>query len=89
MKNSLVNQLVANYKKTLNPSSKWFTQDVADFKTNISRLSVKELEQKLGRISQYVNDNSFLSKQVNKEIKNMDKAGMFNINKMKAANCMD
>ena len=89
MKNSLVNQLVANFKKTLNPSSKWFAQDVADFKANVLRLSVKELEQKLGRFAALNDEKSTLNKVVRKEVKLMDKSGLFNVSNMKLANCMD
>ena len=89
MKTSLVNQLVANFKRTLNPSSKWFAQDVADFKANVSRLSVKELEQKLGRFNAMNDEKSTFNKAVKKEVRLMDKSGLFNVSNMKPANCMD
>lgn len=89
MKSSLVNQLVANFKKTLNPSSKWFAQDVADFKANVSRLSVKELEQKLGRFTALNDEKSTFNKTVKAEVKLMDKSGLFNVSSMKLENCLD
>jgi hypothetical protein len=89
MKQQLIKNLVSNYKKTLNPSSKWFTQDVQDFASRVSKLSVKEMEIKLGRISSLVDDNSLFNKKVKKEINFMAKGGMFNVSEMKPANCMD
>jgi hypothetical protein len=89
MKSSLISQLVANYKKTLNTSSKWFAQDLADFKANVSRLSVKELEVKLGRLTSLNDENSSFNKKVKKEVSLLNRGGMFDMSKMKAANCLD
>ena len=89
MKNSLVNQLVSNFKKTLNSTSKWFAQDVADFKANVSSLSVKELEQKLSRFTAMTDEKSTFNKVVKKEVSLMNNSGLFNVSNMKAVNCLD
>jgi hypothetical protein len=89
MKNSLITQLVATFKRTLNPSSKWFNQDVADFKANVSRLSVKELENKLGRFTALNDEKSSFNKSVKKEVKLMEREGMFNVSNIKPNNCLD
>jgi hypothetical protein len=77
-RDKLINKIVANYKQTLNQNSKWFSQDVQEFRKNLSVLSVKELIEKLARLS-YYNSQTF-ERQANREINTLDKAGMYNLN---------
>ena len=89
MKTSLVNELVANFKKTLKPSSKWFAQDVEDFKSNVEKLSVDELQIRWGNMNAMRNENSSFNKAIRAEEKKMLKSGMFNVGCMKPENCLD
>lgn len=86
MKKQLINKLVLNYKKTLNVNSKWYEQDLAVFKDNVSKLSLKELQDKLDRLNQY---DTTLVKKAKKEISKLNKAGMFDITNMSNKNCLD
>mgnify|MGYP001768575897 CR=1 FL=1 len=89
MKKQLINQVVASFKKSLNPNSKWYAQDLADFKARVSQLSVKELQEKAERLGAFYNPNSLLNRTANAEIKRMSKGGMFNVGNMKPENCLD
>lgn len=82
----LVNELVNEYKKTLDVNSKWYSEDLHSFKAQVSKLSASELKEKLERMS-FMNGKTF-AKQVSKEVRLMDKSGMFEAKKLGAYNAL-
>lgn len=79
--------LVKNYISGLNKSSKWYEQDIADYKCNIDNISNAKLKE------MYDNSIAFNSKSFEKivarEESKLLKAGMFDINKLKPQNSLD
>lgn len=89
MRKQLIQQLIEKYKKSLNQKSKWYSEDVKQYKKAISELSVDELNRKLGNISALVDNDSKFNRAVRKEITKLDNAGMYNISGMKPGNALD
>lgn len=89
MKKQLIDQVVKNFKTTLNSSSKWFIEDLSNFKKGVSEKSVKELEQMISNFNAMNDENSSFNRSIRSEEKRMLKCGMFNVNNMKPFNCLD
>jgi hypothetical protein len=87
MKKQLITQAVKLYKKSLNPKSKWFNQDVTDFKSQLENKSIAELKEQVSRLSVY--DSSKFKKDANKEVSKLNKGGMFDISNMSGKNALD
>lgn len=75
-------QLILVYKRTLRPNSKWFAQDLADFRRHISQKTTQEKQRILNNLRNLTEDDSPLAKEVEREIKSLDKAGMYDIRKI-------
>lgn len=88
-KQQLLKELLEQRKKSLNKNSKWYSQDIADYKENISKLSVKDLESRLEMFNAFSDPKSQFNKMANAEMKLMNKGGMYNIGNMKPTNCLD
>jgi len=84
-----IDKVIEAYKETLNPSSKWYEDDVNDFKRKISHKTEAELQQQLANILAISGKNQKFNSIVNKEINRMNKGGMFNVNAMKPINGLD
>lgn len=83
----LQKEVVAEYKKSANPNSKHYSQDLADFIRGIKTKTEGELKRNLANMKWL---NSKQSEQyVNHEVGKLDRAGMFNINRMKPKNALD
>ena len=89
MKKVLINQLVENFKTMLNPQSKFYKEDLANFKEKVSTLSVNELKERVGRMNAMNDENSEFNRAVRRETKRMEAAGMFDVGKMKQDNAID
>jgi len=89
MKKQLITQCAVLYAKTLNPKSKWLKQDIAEYKANLSTLSITDIRNRLSKLNAMQDVNSTFNKQVVKEVQLLDKAGMFNVSKMQSKNCLD
>jgi len=85
-KTSLVSQLLAEYKKTLNPASKWFADDLKSFQVAAAKMSAQEINEKLARL-RYMNGGA-MTKAVAKEVNKMQAGGMFEVKKMSAKNAL-
>jgi hypothetical protein len=81
-KGQIIAELVANFEKGLKKTSKHYNQDLQDYKKFVASDSIKGLKEKLER-SRVLNSKSF-EKMVEKEVRKMDRAGMFNPSKMTA-----
>lgn len=88
-KKELIKKLVSLYKLRLNPQSKFYTQDIQEYKERLSFDNVTELKRKLSNLESYSNEKSSFNKTVKKEISKMDKNGLFDINKIKSKNMLD
>jgi hypothetical protein len=89
MKKQLIAELTNLYKKSLNSSSKFYTQDVADFKKRAETKTEAQLRQQLANMKCIMGMDSKVNKIVNTEVKRMDKAGMFKVGNMKPVNALD
>ena len=85
---SIITAAIEQYKKTINPASKWYTQDIADFKQRISVLPTKEVERILNNLSSMNNGNSNFNKSVKSEVKALNKAGMFEMKNLSPNKCL-
>ena len=83
----LIAELLAEYRKSLNPSSKWFTQDIQEFKEKVSELRTSEVAERL-RNRRAFNSPAF-EKLVAKEEAKLNKAGMYDIGNMRPENALD
>ena len=82
-------KLVAEYKKSLNPSSKWYNEDLNTFKERLKGKKKSELERQLNNMLCINGSNVAFNNAIKKEMKKMEKAGMYNIKNMKATNALD
>lgn len=78
---------VAAYKKSLNTNSKFYEQDVADFIRNVKNETPAKSATMLGNQKWLNSEES--ERYVNHEVGKLDRAGMFNINRMKPKNALD
>jgi len=83
MKTALINDC----KNRLNKNSKWYSEDVADFKSNLNKVSDSRIKEMYSNIVAF-NSKSF-EKFVEKEERKLLKAGMYNMNNLKPQNCLD
>lgn len=74
----LIKKCVAEYTKTLNKKSKWYSADISEYRHNLSKLSKSDITTKLNNLKQLNSSTSALSKTVSKEISLLDRNGMFN-----------
>jgi hypothetical protein len=77
-------RLVRAYKKTLNPKCKYIKEYVQDYKKHVQKYSLTELKQQYEKWY-----GKATEKAVQREIKKMDKAGMFDIKKMKPSDALN
>lgn len=89
MKAQLIKKAVELYKLTLNTNSKFYADDVRDFKANISGLSETQINEKISRLNAITSNKSTFNKSVEKEMRKMDNAGMFNVSSMAPKNALD
>lgn len=88
-KDKLILEVVNEYKKTLNPKSKWFTSDLNEFRAKLEVMSVSEISEKLSRLRQFSDPKSDLNKKVNKEMNLLYKSGMYEVKNMGVKNSLD
>jgi len=88
-KQQLIKETIREYKKTLDPQSKWYQDDVVSFTTGIKKKTVSELQTTLGNLRSLNNPNSDLSRTVKKETRLLDNAGMFNIKNLSPIHALD
>ena len=84
-----IDKVIEAYKETLNPSSKWYEDDLNDFKCRISHKTESELMQQLANILAVSGKDKRVNSIVNNEINRMSRGGMFNVNTMKPINGLD
>lgn len=80
-------QAIELFKETLNPSSKFYAEDLQHFINGISLASKDHVRQTVNNLSYARSkkaDNDF-----NRETKRMEIAGMFNIGNMHPRNSLD
>jgi hypothetical protein len=80
-------ELLENYKKTLSKSSKWYNQDIEDFKQNLDKCSKTKLKEMYNNMIAF-NSEEFENK-IKEEENKLMKAGMYNITKMQPVNMLD
>ena len=68
-------QLVAIYESSLNKESKWYQEDLANYKSNIARITPEEQQHLLNNIKAL--NSKVFENFVNREVNKMDKAGMY------------
>ena len=83
MKKALIN----NHQSKLNKNSKWYQEDVADFKSNINKVSDSRIKEMYRNMVAF-NSKSF-EKWVAQEEGKMKKAGLFDMKNLKPQNCLD
>ena len=85
----MIAEMIEFKKRSLNPKSKWFTQDLQDYTDAVKRLSAPELLRAYNNIRAMNDKNSSFNKTVNKEILKMQKAGMYDVSRMSPKNALD
>lgn len=83
MKKALINDC----KNRLNKNSKWYNDDVVDFKNNLNKCSDSRIKEMYNN-SIVFNSKSF-EKFIDKEKEKLLKAGMYNMNNLKSQNSLD
>lgn len=77
----MISVLVENYKKTLNPKSKWLESDLKEYKDKLSLLPIEKVRERYNK-SVLINSKEYENK-INSYIDKMDKNGMFNLKRKK------
>ena len=85
----LIRQIIRLYTASQNAKSKWFAQDLADFKLAISLRTDKELKQQLANLNALAGNDSRFNRICDKEEKRMQRAGMYDLGNMKPKNALD
>ena len=79
--------LISNHQSKLNKDSKWYHEDVADFKNNLNKVSDSRVKEMYRNMVAF-NSPSF-EKWVEQEEGKMLKAGLFDMKNLKPQNCLD
>lgn len=87
MKKQLINESVRLFTNTLDKKSKWYNQDLTDFKQRIQCASIEQIKASINNMSYAQSEKSEID--FNKETRRLEKAGMFNISNMKHINALD
>lgn len=87
MKKQLIKTAIELFTKTLDKKSKFYQQDITDFKNRIQSASAQQLEQSINNMSYMASKKSDID--FERETRKLDKAGMFNIGNMKPINALD
>jgi len=82
-------QLLNEFKKSLNADSKWFNEDMENFKSRLNGQSENELKRQLGNLVALNGGSAKFNKEVNDHLKELDKAGMFEMGNMSPLNALD
>jgi uncharacterized heparinase superfamily protein len=86
MKNRLIEELTQEFKRTLNPASKFIAEDIANFKRIAASKTEKELREQLNRM-QYMNGGKF-DRDCKKIVSKLDRGGMYEIKNMNPLNAL-
>ena len=84
-----IKQVIALYKSTLNPKSKWYNDDLNSFIAIAETKTEAQLLQQLANLRAITGNDDRFNKVVEKEEKRMLKAGMFDIGNMQHKNALD
>lgn len=87
MKKQLIKTAIELFTKTLDKKSKFYSQDISDFKIRIQSTSIQQLQQSVNNMSYMASKKSDID--FERETTKLDKAGMFNIGNMKTINALD
>lgn len=87
--NTLRKEIIGLHTKTLNPKSKWYAQDLADFRAVLSTKTEAEMRQQLANMRGIAGLDKGLNKILEAEEKRMAKAGMYDLGNMKPENALD
>ena len=83
-------KLLKEYKKTLDPSSKFYNEDLNTFKSRINRETSKDkLERQLGNLICLSGKNIAFNKKVRQISKELERGGMYDVKSMKPENALD
>ena len=86
---SLKSQLVAEYKKSLNPNSKWYAEDVRNFTESLEGQTTEKLEQRLSNIICLNGGSASFNRKINKIEKELERGGMYEMGSMRPENALD
>ena len=85
----MIIEAVEIYAGTLNPNSKFYNEDLQNFKRGISAKSEEEIKLHIDRLIQFSNPKSQFNLSADKEVRKMDKGGMYDVNRLKPINALD
>lgn len=83
----LINRVCKEYSKSLRPDSKFYKEDMDHFRTEVSKKTTKEIEEHLNRLTFF--HSKTMDKIVDREMRKLDRGGMFDVRKMKPGNQLD
>lgn len=72
-----------------NKNSKWFAQDLADFKTYIKTRTATDLQQSVTNMKCLAGENTKFNKEVQRIENQLEKGGMYDIRNMQPRNAID
>ena len=79
----------ALYKKSLNPNSKWYSEDLKTFMQVLSTKSDSQLRQQLANMNGIMGLDAQTNLVIEHEEKRMAKYGMYDLGNMKPENALD
>lgn len=87
--NAIRNEIVSLFKSSLHKDSKFYEQDLADFKRTLAGKSESEAKEQLARLRALSGLDAAFNNTVSKEMDKLDKSGMFSMHNMKPTNALD
>jgi len=83
-------ELIAEYKQSLKPSSKFFNEDLQNFTNQVmSSRDLGQLKRQLANLRCLAGKNPSFNKEVEKMTNELDRGGMYDVRSMKNANALD
>ena len=73
----------------MNKGSKWYKEDMQSFILSIENKSLIELKHMYNNLYCLGGKSSGFNSFISRELNELDKGGMFNVNNCKAVNCLD
>jgi len=89
MKQQLIKEVYALYKGSLNAKSKWYADDLSDFRALLQTKTVEQLKQQIANMRGIMGLDEQLNRVLSAEEKRMERAGMYDLGKMKPENALD
>ncbi len=88
-RSALIRVALREFEQTLSIASKWYDEDLANFKKGIALKTDQELETTVSRLRCLNGKNPSFNGMIAKELAFLEQGGMFDLNNAKPENCLD